>query len=91
MHSLPKNNIEEEQHIRGSSTSSATAALRHTGLQGTGGLNLKSEPPLVLDSNPLEWTVSQVAAFLATSDCGDGDLVSRLKTEVRRGLDERRF
>lgn len=45
-------------------------------------VTLKSEPPLKLDKNPLEWTVSEVGDFLQTTDCADRELVARLKTEV---------
>ncbi|XP_059151098.1 scm-like with four MBT domains protein 1 [Physella acuta] len=44
-------------------------------------VTLKSEPPLKLDKNPLEWTVSEVGDFLQTTDCADRELVARLKTE----------
>ncbi|GFR75003.1 Scm-like with four MBT domains protein 1, partial [Elysia marginata] len=87
--SLPKKNTQEDQDgkepIKFSSYSSSclSNSQRQSNLEtsSSGSVSLKPEPPLVLDSNPLEWTVAQVAEFLGTSECGDGDLVSRLKTE----------
>ena len=95
MHSATKNSAVEDGKGPTKFTSClssrlSASSLRQSGLPGiisnssSGGLSLKPEPPLVLDSNPLEWTVTQVAEFLESSDCGDGDLVTRLKTEVGR-------
>ncbi|CAL1529108.1 unnamed protein product [Lymnaea stagnalis] len=43
--------------------------------------SLKSEQPLKLEKNPLEWTVAEVGEFLQTTDCADRELVARLRTE----------
>lgn len=45
-------------------------------------VTLKSEPPLKLEKNPIEWSVSDVGEFLQTTDCADKDLVTRLRMEV---------
>lgn len=45
-------------------------------------INIKSEQPLKLMKNPLEWSVSEVGEFLQTTDCADRELVARLRTEV---------
>ncbi|XP_005111500.1 scm-like with four MBT domains protein 1 [Aplysia californica] len=42
---------------------------------------LKSEAPLRLEKNPLEWSVSEVGEFLQTTDCADRELVHRLRME----------
>ncbi|RUS89015.1 hypothetical protein EGW08_003262 [Elysia chlorotica] len=91
MHSISENDTTEGQSGKGPAKFSSSLSsplpspfLRQTGLPGVvsnSSSSVKSEPPLVLGSNPLEWTVAQVAEFLETSDCGDGDLVNRLKTE----------
>ncbi|KAK6993736.1 scm-like with four MBT domains protein 1 [Biomphalaria glabrata] len=44
-------------------------------------INIKSEQPLKLMKNPLEWSVSEVGEFLQTTDCADRELVARLRTE----------
>ncbi|BFZ09138.1 hypothetical protein BsWGS_12177 [Bradybaena similaris] len=44
-------------------------------------VTLKSEPPLKLEKNPIEWSISDVGEFLQTTDCADKDLVARLRME----------
>ncbi|GFN93457.1 scm-like with four mbt domains protein 1 [Plakobranchus ocellatus] len=96
LHSLPMNTTGDGDQDAGNtnfsscSSSSSSVSLRQGVLPGiplglgnssASSLSLKPEPLLVLDSNPLEWSVVQVAEFLASSECGDQDLVTRLKTE----------